>query len=57
MRNRVSYIPIRKGKNRKRYYKPLKYPEIPLSIDDLYVITTAGDRLEELNESINDSDL
>ena len=37
-----------KTSNRKRIYRALKYPEIPLSIDDLYVITTDGDRLDLL---------
>ena len=31
-----------------RIYKALKYPEIPLSINDLYIITTSGDRLDLL---------
>jgi len=34
--------------DRKRYYTTIKYPEIPLSIDDFYVITTIGDRLDNL---------
>ena len=34
--------------NRKRYYKNIKYPEISLSFDDIYVITTSGDRLDNL---------
>ena len=34
--------------DRKRIYKALKYPEIPLSINDLYVIITDGDRLDLL---------
>ena len=29
-------------------YKNLKYPEIPLSINDLYIKTTSGDRLDLL---------
>ena len=37
-----------KNINRKRIYKALKYPEIPLSIEDTYVITTDGDRLDLL---------
>jgi len=27
-------------------YQTVKYPEIPLSINDIYVITTLGDRLD-----------
>jgi hypothetical protein len=29
-------------------YQTVKYPEIPLSINDIYVITTLGDRLDSL---------
>lgn len=48
MKNRVKNITILRTPNRKRYYKALKYPEIPLSIEDIYVITTSGDRLDLL---------
>ena len=48
MRSRTSNIKIKNEKGSKRYYKPIKYPEIPLSIDDLYVVTTNGDRLDLL---------
>ena len=34
--------------DRKRYYTVIKYPEIPLSVDDFYIITTIGDRLDNL---------
>ena len=34
--------------DRKRYYTTIKYPEIPLLVDDFYVITTIGDRLDNL---------
>ena len=34
--------------NNKSYYLSLKYPEIPLSINDTYIITTVGDRLDTL---------
>ena len=47
MPDRLSNIST-KIKGKKRYYKPLKYPIIPLSINDLYVIITAGDRLDIL---------
>ena len=47
-----------KNINRKRTYRALKYPEIPLSIDDLYVITTDGDRLDLLaNQFYQDVDM
>ena len=29
-------------------YKPLKYPNIPFSISDIYIITTSGDRVDSL---------
>lgn len=32
-----------------RYYKAFKYPEIPLSETDIYIITAFGDRLEALS--------
>ena len=57
MPSRLNYI-IEKRLDNKRYYKNLKYPEIPLSSNDLYVITTSGDRLDSLaNEFFNDVDL
>ena len=31
-----------------RIYKTVKYPEIPLSINDIYVITGEGDRYDKL---------
>ena len=30
------------------YYKGKQYPNIPLSADDIYVVTTIGDRLDYL---------
>ena len=42
MPSRVSFL---KGN---KTYKNLKYPEIPLSVNDIYVITTTGDRLDLL---------
>ena len=53
--NRLKKISVLRRDNRKRYFVPLKYPEIPLSADDLYVITTTGDRLDLLaNQFYND---
>tara|TARA_R110002167_G_scaffold199886_2_gene403208 strand:- start:1179 stop:1484 length:306 start_codon:yes stop_codon:yes gene_type:complete len=45
---RIENIRIKRNSDNKKYYKPLKYPEIPLSINDIYVITTDGDRLDSL---------
>ena len=40
------------------YYKGKYYPNIPLSENDVYVITTVGDRLDSLaNSYYNDSTL
>ena len=42
MPSRVSFL---KGN---KTYKNLKYPEIPLSVNDIYVITEWGDRFDQL---------
>jgi|TARA_B100000287_G_scaffold404388_1_gene427045 nucleoid-associated protein YgaU len=34
--------------NGKRYYKYLKYPEIPLDIEDIYITAKVGDRVDTL---------
>lgn len=34
----------------RRYIKVPKYPEIPLSANDIYIISTFGDRLDLLSE-------
>ena len=55
---RTLYGQTKLNSDRKRYYKALKYPEIPLSINDIYLITTTGDRLDLLaNQFYNDVDL
>lgn len=41
-------IEILKTTTGKRYYKNIKYPTIPLDDNDLYVITTEGDRYDLL---------
>lgn len=46
--NRYANIPVIKTPQGSRYYAPNIYPEIPVSADDIYVITTAGDRLDLL---------
>ena len=56
--NRLSYIKTTTNKDRTRYYNSIKYPKIPLSISDIYVITTEGDRLDKIaNQFYKDSDL
>ena len=47
-RNRLIYTRLTTNKDKTRYYKYLKYPKVPLSINDLYVITTVGDRLDKM---------
>tara|TARA_Y100001973_G_C4944932_1_gene207450 strand:+ start:31 stop:363 length:333 start_codon:yes stop_codon:yes gene_type:complete len=49
-RNRISNISVILNKEKKTYYAPIKYPKIPLSINDVYVITTVGDRLDKIAE-------
>ena len=57
MPSRLNYIAERRSDN-KRYYKNLKYPEIPLSVNDLYITTTSGDRLDLLaDQFLNNVDL
>jgi nucleoid-associated protein YgaU len=46
--NRYQNIPIIKNSEGTRYYKDNKYPRIPLTINDIYVITTIGDRFDLL---------
>ncbi len=46
--NRLNYINIIKENNKPRYYNHIQYPPIPLSVDDLYITTTIGDRLDLL---------
>ena len=48
MRDVKRNIRIKRNEEGKRYYKPLRYPKIPLSANDIYVITTIGDRLDSL---------
>ena len=57
MPSRLNYI-AKKRTDNKNHYRNLKYPEIPLSINDLYITTTVGDRLDSLSyEFLNDVDL
>ena len=49
MKNRLNYLEIKKDKKtKKKYFCSLRYPEIPPSVHDLWVVTTAGDRLDLL---------
>lgn len=52
MANRLKKIPIATKINRNNrntpFFIPIKYPSIPLDVNDTYVITTVGDRLDSL---------
>lgn len=48
MINRYKNTPILKTSSGTRYYKDVKYPQIPLSVTDIYVISTDGDRFDLL---------
>ena len=41
---RTEHINIKASRGR-RVFKSIKYPEIPLSIDDIYITTSDGDTL------------
>ena len=45
---RYTNIPVIKSPNDKQIYQTVRYPEIPRSEDDIYVITTIGDRYDTL---------
>ena len=46
--NRYNNTPILQTTNGRPYFKSKFYPNIPLSENDIYVITTIGDRLDSL---------
>ena len=45
---RIQVLDSKQGNNTVRYYATTKYPTIPLDINDIYVITTVGDRYDTL---------
>ena len=47
-KNRLSYTQLKTDTKGKRYIPRIKHPAIPHSMNDLYIITTAGDRLDSL---------
>jgi len=56
--DRLNFIKKVKGTNNKRTFKYIKYPEIPLSVDDIYATTLIGDRLDLIADQFyNDVDL
>ena len=48
MANRYIDIQVLKTETGKRFYGTTKYPQIPLTENDLYVYTTEGDRFDIL---------
>lgn len=46
--NRYSSIPVIRNSAGKRFYRNNIYPDIPVTDQDIYVITTVGDRLDLL---------
>ena len=46
---RFNNIPILRNRNAKRYYFNTILPEVPLSPNDVYIITQDGDRLDNLS--------
>lgn len=50
MSYRNENIAIRRTEQGKRYYKNVLYPEVSLSPSDLYIISTEGDRLDNLSQ-------
>lgn len=48
MINRYADITNKLDERGKRVVKPLLYPPIPRSVDDIYILTTPGDRLDLL---------
>jgi hypothetical protein len=46
--NRYQGIPSTKRNSGKRAYATSRYPEVPLSENDIYVYTTQGDRYDVL---------
>jgi len=48
MFNRYQKVPLKETSDKIKIQKTVFYPEIPLSADDIYVITTQGDRYELL---------
>lgn len=45
---RYNKIEILKTNVGKRYYKTVRYPEIPKSVSDIYIVGQAGDRIDLL---------
>lgn len=46
--NRYQNIPIIKNSSGESYHRNTLYPRVPLSVDDIYVLTVEGDRFDLL---------
>jgi len=56
--NRYQNIPVIKNSKGTSYYRDNKYPEIPLSINDIYIVASEGDRFDMLaNQYYGDTSL
>ena len=56
--NRLRELKTKITPTLKNYYKYIKYPEIPVDINDVYIITKGGDRLDLMaNDYYGDPDL
>ena len=44
--NRYQNIRVIKNSQGKSYYRDNKYPEIPLSVNDIYIVASYGDRFD-----------
>ena len=56
--NRLREIIKNKTTKGRQYYKYIKYPEIDVSVDDVYMISKVGDRVDSIAYNFyNDPDL
>ncbi len=46
--DRITNLQTRISHKKKRYFKNIVYPHVPIEFDDVYVITVVGDRLDNL---------
>jgi hypothetical protein len=56
--NRYQNIPVIQNSQGVSYYRDNKYPEIPLSVNDIYVVASDGDRFDMIaNQYYSDPSL
>jgi hypothetical protein len=51
MASRYKNIPILRDESGNRYYQNVIYPKIPETADDIYLISTVGDRYDKLAQT------